>query len=136
MTRIRSSPLKSPRNLPFSSPFSLPVKSSHQIFTPPKVEPPFSLRSTRLTGYLVIWFPEALFPLIANLAKSYSKLLSLAFADALKCMVTFSASPLALDVKYNTVDLACSFAMLYIFSRIKPVALKRFAMAFLALPSQ
>ncbi|MNT19820.1 hypothetical protein D3C72_1550980 [compost metagenome] len=98
---------------------------SYQIFRPASVEIPELLKAIFLTGYLETIFPWDARPLMAISAKSVSKFNFRNFVCGLSCILTTSASPFGLAVKYKTFDPLDPLDTSYSLSRVTPTTEKR-----------
>ncbi|MNV51131.1 hypothetical protein D3C71_1431700 [compost metagenome] len=98
---------------------------SYHIFRPASVETPELLKLIFLTGYFDTMFPCEARPLIAISAKSMSKFNLRNFVCGLSCILTISASPFGLAVKYRILDPLDPLDTSYSLSRVTPTTEKR-----------
>src|SRR5690606_7933190 len=78
------------------------------------------------TGYLETILPNDPLPLMAISAKSRSKFSFRNLLCGFSCILTISASPLGLAVKYSTFEPFAPFVISYSLSRVTLVTANRF----------
>ena len=113
--------------MPRPSSFSFWTSVSYQISLPAIVDTPRLLRLMLRMAFLETRLPRAALPLMASVAKSYSKLVFLSLALGRRFTFTVSASPLWLAEKYSMRLPGVPRVMSYSLSRVTLVTGKRLA---------